>query len=119
MYKWTTLFEYKIATECKSSEIYTLGKGVRVKIPLLPNRVGKRSGTMTMVTTLLLIFEHSLINAISYKSSKGKLKKCLQAFFCLCIVVCPPPPPGIYVANKILVYVQLIFISVLTIQEKV
>ena len=26
-------------------------KGERVKIPLLPNKVGKRSGTMTMVTT--------------------------------------------------------------------
>ena len=25
--------------------------GERVKIPLLPNKVGKRSGTMTMVTT--------------------------------------------------------------------
>ena len=27
-------------------------KGERVKISLLPNRVGKRSGTMTMVTTI-------------------------------------------------------------------
>ena len=26
--------------------------GERGKIPLLPNRTGKRSGTMTMVTTL-------------------------------------------------------------------
>ena len=29
----------------------THGKGEWVKIPLLPNRVGKRSGTMTMVMT--------------------------------------------------------------------
>ena len=30
----------------------THDKGEQVKIPLLPNRVGKRSGTMTMVTTV-------------------------------------------------------------------
>ena len=30
----------------------THSKGEWVKIPLLPNRVGKRSGTMTMVTTI-------------------------------------------------------------------
>ena len=29
----------------------THSKGERVKIPLLPNEVGKRSGTMTMATT--------------------------------------------------------------------
>ena len=28
--------------------------GEQVKIPLLPNNVGKRSGTMTMVTTSIL-----------------------------------------------------------------
>ena len=32
----------------------THGKRERVKIPLLPNRVGKRSGTMTMVMTVQL-----------------------------------------------------------------
>ena len=31
----------------------THGKGERVKIPILPNKVGKRSRTMTMVMTPL------------------------------------------------------------------
>ena len=45
----------------------THGKGERVKIPFLPNRIGKRSGTMTMVTTDFDLFY------LLY-DSKGKLE---------------------------------------------
>ena len=38
----------------------THNKGERVKIPLLPNRVGKRSGTMTMVTTNKMLLNEEL-----------------------------------------------------------
>ena len=39
----------------KERGLNTHSKGEQVIIPLLPNKRGKRSGTMTMVTTTLLL----------------------------------------------------------------
>ena len=42
----------------------TQSKGERVKIPLLPNKVGKKSGTMTMVTTPSTCYMHGSKNIL-------------------------------------------------------
>ena len=54
----------------------THGKGEQEKIPLLPNKIGKRSGTMTMVTTLLI---QALFSAPHQK--KKFLGYAVQEFF--------------------------------------
>ena len=60
MYKLTAMFEHKIATRQRKERVLnTHTKREWVKIPLLPNKVGKRSGTMTMVTT------HPLVNPLN------------------------------------------------------
>ena len=68
MYKSTAMFEYKIAENERG--LNTQSKGERVKIPLLPNKVGRRSGTMTMVTTLDLF----MLQKVSWNISKTSFK---------------------------------------------